>query len=50
MFINDEQAASDRVDEAELINLEAPVYFGGLSKDLYSFTGRLLPVIQFPNI
>ena len=44
LFVDDEQVANDRVDETEHIQLKAPIYFGGLAKDLHSFTGRLLPV------
>lgn len=46
LFVDDEQVAQDRVDEAEIIQLEAPIYFGGLVKDLRAFIGRLLPVIN----
>lgn len=44
LFVDEERVAEDRVDGAEIVELEAPVYFGGLAKNLHSFTGRLLPV------
>lgn len=44
LFVDDEQVANDRVDETEHIQLKTPIYFGGLAKDLHSFTARLLPV------
>jgi laminin alpha 3/5 len=43
LFVDNEQVANDRVDSAESVQLEAPIYFGGLAKNLHSFTGRLLP-------
>ncbi|CAD5215290.1 unnamed protein product [Bursaphelenchus okinawaensis] len=46
LFIDDEQVAHDEVENAEIINIEAPLYVGGASKNLQSFIGRLLPGVK----
>jgi hypothetical protein len=46
LFVDGEQVAEDHVDETEIVRLEAPIYFGGLAKNLHSFTGRLLPGVN----
>ncbi|KAI6235067.1 Laminin alpha [Aphelenchoides besseyi] len=46
LFVDNEQVANDQIAEDEQIQLEAPIYFGGLAKDLHSFTARLLPGVM----
>ncbi|KAI6239107.1 Laminin-like protein epi-1 [Aphelenchoides fujianensis] len=43
LFVDNEQVGNDRVDAAAHVGLESPIYFGGVAKELHSFTARLLP-------
>ncbi|CAD5221244.1 unnamed protein product [Bursaphelenchus xylophilus] len=46
LFVDDEQVAHDQVENAEIINIEVPLYVGGAPKNLQSFIGRLLPGVK----
>lgn len=46
MFVDNEQVDTDRVVNADLINVEAPLYVGGLPNNLHSFIARLLPGVK----
>lgn len=46
LYVDEEQVANDRVEADEEVRLEAPVFYGGVSKSLQSLLGRLLPGVK----